>query len=285
MPLRRRRHDRLGRARAPRSPTGEYAAVALQSPNFFGNVDVAVQARARQRGARPARVPIAVVAEALSLAALAPPASWGAQIVVGEAQSFGVALAYGGPYAGFIASTKEHMRRIPGRLAGKTRRQCRPDRVRADASGARAAHSPRTGDVEHLHEPSALRADRNDLPRADGKDGPARRGRAQPGALARTRDAPCRASTASRSSLRRRSSTSSSSTCGRDGRRVLADALRERRILGGVDLGRFYPELPTCILMTATELTTTGDIIGARRSALQGSRRCPRQRLIRRLVR
>ena len=65
-------------------------------------------------------VPIAVVAEALSLGALAPPSSWGAQIVVGEAQSFGVALAYGGPYAGFIASTAEHMRRIPGRLVGKT---------------------------------------------------------------------------------------------------------------------------------------------------------------------
>ena len=59
-------------------------------------------------------VPIAVVAEALSLAALVPPASWGAQIVAGEAQSFGVAVAYGGPYAGFIASTQEHMRRVPG---------------------------------------------------------------------------------------------------------------------------------------------------------------------------
>src|ERR1700683_5047441 len=55
-------------------------------------------------------------AAALSLAAFAPPSSWGAQIVAGEAQSFGVAQAYGGPYAGFIASTQEHLRRIPGRL-------------------------------------------------------------------------------------------------------------------------------------------------------------------------
>src|SRR6185312_11771789 len=87
--------------------------------NFFGNVDVL------SRGVLDAvvaseTIPIAVVAEALSLAALATPASWGAQIVVGEAQSFGVAQAYGGPYVGFIASTKEHMRRIPGRLVGKT---------------------------------------------------------------------------------------------------------------------------------------------------------------------
>ena len=98
----------------------EYAAVAVQSPNFFGNVDTPVARSFRLTLKASGTVPIAVVAEALSLAALAPPASWGAQIVAGEAQSFGVAVAYGGPYAGFIASTQEHMRRIPGRLVGKT---------------------------------------------------------------------------------------------------------------------------------------------------------------------
>src|SRR3984957_11197588 len=97
----------------------EYAGVALQSPNFFGCVDTLTK-DAQEAIAGSGTVPIAVVAEALSLAALEPPAAWGAQIVAGEAQSFGVAQAYGGPYAGFIASTKEHMRRIPGRLAGKT---------------------------------------------------------------------------------------------------------------------------------------------------------------------
>src|SRR5579863_9156251 len=79
----------------------KYAAVALQSPNFFGAVDV-LSAKALAAVRESETVPIAVVTEALSLAALAPPASWGAQIVVGEAQSFGVAMAYGGPYVGFI---------------------------------------------------------------------------------------------------------------------------------------------------------------------------------------
>src|SRR5579864_645942 len=104
---------------AERLASKEYACVAIQSPNFFGNVDApspAVQATIKQSGT----VLIGVVSEALALAALQTPASWGAEIVAGEAQSFGVALAYGGPYVGFIASNRDHMRRIPGRLVGKT---------------------------------------------------------------------------------------------------------------------------------------------------------------------
>ena len=60
---------------------------------------------------------------------------------------------------------------------------------------------------------------------------------------------------------------------GRPAGEVLA-ALRERQILGGVALGRFYPELDSCILMTATELTTTGDI-GALAQALGEILRAP----------
>ncbi len=97
----------------------EYACVALQSPNFFGNVDT-LSSDALAAVNASETVPIAVVSEAISLGALATPASWGAEIVVGEGQSFGVAMAYGGPYVGFIASTKEHLRRIPGRLVGKS---------------------------------------------------------------------------------------------------------------------------------------------------------------------
>ncbi|HEY1428962.1 MAG TPA: aminomethyl-transferring glycine dehydrogenase subunit GcvPA, partial [Candidatus Tumulicola sp.] len=99
--------------------SGEYAAFAIQSPNFFGNLDALVKATANAVDAS-GTVVIAVVAEALSMAALQPPSEWGAQIVAGEGQSFGVPMAYGGPYVGFIAATKDHMRRIPGRLAGKS---------------------------------------------------------------------------------------------------------------------------------------------------------------------
>ncbi len=129
----------------------------------------------RRRAARDAMqksgtIPIAVVAEALSLAALEPPASWGAQIVAGEAQSFGVAQAYGGPYAGFIASSAGAHAPHPRPARRQDASTARAHRLRSDAASARAAHPPRARHVEHLHESSALRADRNDLSRADGQD-------------------------------------------------------------------------------------------------------------------
>ncbi|MDQ6826366.1 MAG: aminomethyl-transferring glycine dehydrogenase subunit GcvPA, partial [Candidatus Eremiobacteraeota bacterium] len=101
------------------SATAEYSAIIVQSPNFFGNID-APDSSTSNSIKENGTILIGVVAEALSLAALRTPASWGAQIAVGEAQSFGVAMAFGGPYVGFIAAAQEHLRRIPGRLVGKT---------------------------------------------------------------------------------------------------------------------------------------------------------------------
>ena len=154
----------------------EYACVALQSPNFFGNVDT-LSSDALAAVNASETVPIAVVSEAISLGALATPASWGAEIVVGEGQSFGVAMAYGGPYVGFIASTRSTAP-DSGTARRQECRQPRPHRLRVDAAGARAAHSPRTRDLEHLHESSPLRTDRNDLSCAHGQDRFARRRRA-----------------------------------------------------------------------------------------------------------
>ena len=102
---------------APQWRARAYGAVALQSPNFFGNVDTPdagapMRTRQRDRSDRGRR-------RGAFDGGAGDPASWGAEIVAGEAQSFGVADAYGGPYAGFIAATQEHMRRIPGRLVGR----------------------------------------------------------------------------------------------------------------------------------------------------------------------
>ena len=257
LPYARRRNDRLGRARRRCSPTSEYAAVVVQSPNFFGDVDVAVRTRRRRGRATRLRCRSASSPKRSRSRRWRRPRRGAPKSSSAKRRSFGVPVAYGGPYVGFIATTKEHLRRIPGRLAGRRVDAAGRTGVRVDAAGARAAHPPRTSDVEHLHEPSALRADRDDLSRADGQDGPARRGRAQPRALARAARRPCRSIDGVSLRFTAPFFNEFVVACAGRRRRACSRALRERRILGGIDLGRFYPELADCILMTATELTTT----------------------------
>ena len=251
--------------------SGEYAAVAVQSPNFFGNVDALspeALAAARQSGT----VPIAVVAEALSLAALATPASWGAQIVVGEAQSFGVAVAYGGPYAGFIATTKEHMRRIPGRLVGKTvdgvgrtayvlTLQAREQHIRRErATSNICTNQAHCALIATIYLALMGKTGLRDVASLN---------------LARSRELASAVANVPGVTLKHAAPFFNEfvADVGRPAGGVLA-ALAERGILGGVDVGRFYPELATCILMTATELTTTADI-RALADALEEALRAP----------
>lgn len=92
------------------------AALIVQSPNFFGCIEP-VEQLALCSAAHTADL-IYTVSEALSLALLKSPREQGATIVCGEAQSFGNYLAFGGPLLGFIAATKNYMRKLPGRLVG-----------------------------------------------------------------------------------------------------------------------------------------------------------------------
>jgi len=96
----------------------ETGAVILQSPNYLG-VCEDVPAVADLAHGRQALLAV-VVAEALSLGILEAPGKLGADIVTGEAQSFGIPLGFGGPYLGFMACMKEFVRQMPGRIAGQT---------------------------------------------------------------------------------------------------------------------------------------------------------------------
>jgi len=96
--------------------TPDTACVLLQSPNFFGTIEdtPAVADIAHKHGAKL----VVSIAEAVSLGIVEPPRQ--ADIVAMEAQSFGVPLGFGGPYCGVIATREEYVRQMPGRLAGQT---------------------------------------------------------------------------------------------------------------------------------------------------------------------
>lgn len=87
-------------------------------PNFFGIIEdlAPIQTACAESGAQL----ITVTSEALALALLKPPGAWGADIAVGEGQSLGVPMTLGGPGYGFFASQKKFVRNLPGRLVGQT---------------------------------------------------------------------------------------------------------------------------------------------------------------------
>jgi glycine dehydrogenase subunit 1 len=97
----------------------ETAAVVVQSPNFFGCIEdlQAIAEAAHEAGA----LMIVAVAEGLSFGALKSPGACGADIVVAEGQSFGIPLSYGGPYCGMFATLEKYIRQMPGRLVGETK--------------------------------------------------------------------------------------------------------------------------------------------------------------------
>src|SRR6201997_3550941 len=107
---------RVDLAALEQAVTEETACVLVQSPNFFGVIEdiPAIAEIAHKKGA----LLIVSIAEAVSLGVVRPPVE--ADIVSMEAQSFGVALSYGGPFCGVIAAKEQYLRQMPGRLAGQT---------------------------------------------------------------------------------------------------------------------------------------------------------------------
>ncbi len=101
----------------PSEVGADVAAVIVQYPNFYGNLDRAREIfdTARAAGARAVQV-----FDPLSLGVLSSPGEMGADIAVGEGQALGNHLNYGGPYLGIIASRMQDVRRLPGRIVGET---------------------------------------------------------------------------------------------------------------------------------------------------------------------
>ncbi len=123
-------------------PTNKTAAVVFQQPDFLGLlVDApALTERAHAVGA----LAIACV-DPISLAIIAPPGEYGADIAVGEGQQLGLAASFGGPHVGFMACTKELVRKLPGRLIGSSH----------DAQGRRGFVLTLTAREQHIRREKA----------------------------------------------------------------------------------------------------------------------------------
>jgi glycine dehydrogenase subunit 1 len=94
------------------------ACLVVQTPDFYGHLHdlTALAERAHAAGA----LLVAVFTESVSLGLVQPPGAMGADIAVGEGQSIGNALSFGGPYVGLFATRQKYVRQMPGRLAGET---------------------------------------------------------------------------------------------------------------------------------------------------------------------
>ena len=113
------------------------AAVIFQQPDFLG---LLVDARGLTESAHQAGALAIACVDPISLALLAPPGEYGADIAAGEGQQLGLSLSYGGPHVGFIACRKDLVRRLPGRLIGSSH----------DAAGRRGFVLTLTAREQHI---------------------------------------------------------------------------------------------------------------------------------------
>ncbi|MCD7879207.1 MAG: aminomethyl-transferring glycine dehydrogenase subunit GcvPA [Candidatus Gastranaerophilales bacterium] len=97
--------------------SGEYAGLIIQNPNFYGTIeDIDIIKNIK----KDPKTLLIVCIEPISASVLKSPVSYGADITIGDVQSFGNAVSFGGPYAGFIAVLDKYKRQMPGRIVGKT---------------------------------------------------------------------------------------------------------------------------------------------------------------------
>jgi glycine dehydrogenase subunit 1 len=232
-----------------RNLDGEVAAVIIQTPNFFGILEQVEEIShiAAQHGT----LLVVVFTEAVALGLIEPPRQ--ADIVVGELQSFAISPSYGGPYAGIIATREKYIRQLPGRLVGET----------TDLDGRRAfcltlatreQHIRREKATSNICTNQALLALMATVFMAVyGKEGLrelAEQNLAKAHYLA------------GKLKLKFESPFFNEFVARTNGRspQQINDALAEQKIIGGLSLDRFYPELKDCILLCATEMSKREDM-------------------------
>jgi glycine dehydrogenase subunit 1 len=223
------------------------AAVIVQSPNFFGIVED--WRNAAEIAHRHGALLIYVFAEAVSLGILEPPRD--ADIVAGELQSFAISPSYGGPFAGVIATKEKFMRQMPGRVVGETK-DTRGNRAFCLTLAAREQHIRREKATSNICTNQALIALMATVFMAVyGKQGLrelAEQNLAKAHYLAA--QLPLRFSGLFFNEFAIRSKDP----------QAIDRALLAKRIIGGLPLARFYPELENCLLLCATEMSRRADM-------------------------
>ncbi len=229
--------------------TDRTAAVVIQSPNFFGVIeDVRAAADiAHRKGA----LLVVVFTEAVSLGLVAPPVE--ADIVAGELQSFAIAPSFGGPFAGVLATKEKFIRQLPGRLVGETK-DSRGRRAFCLTLATREQHIRREKATSNICTNQALIALMATVfMTVYGRQGLrelAEQNLAKAHYLA--------------GRLKRRFSGPffNEFVASAGGRRpdAINAALLEKKIIGGLPLGNFYPELEDAMLLCATEMSRRGEM-------------------------
>jgi glycine dehydrogenase subunit 1 len=235
---------------------GEVSAVVIQSPNFFGIIEDlhSMVDKIHEVGG----LMIVGFSEAMAYGMLRPPGEIGADIVAGEGQSLGIPLSYGGPYLGIFATREKFVRNMPGRLVGET----------LDLEGKRGFVLTLATREQHIRRE---RATSNICTNEGlcalmatvflsclGKEG------LRELAMMNLSKAEYAKKTAHR--IRGCKLAFSSPTFNefvleieREPEKVL-EKLREKKILGGLPLGRLYPDLDHHLLITVTEMNTKEEI-------------------------
>ncbi len=225
------------------------AAVVVQSPNFFGIVD---QVKAAGEIAhRAGALLILISTEAVSLGILEPQPE--ADIVAGELQSFAISPSYGGPFAGIIATREKFMRQMPGRLVGQTT-DSRGNRAFCLTLSTREQHIRRERATSNICTNQALIALMATVfMTVYGKQGLrelAEQNLAKAHYLAGRLKPRFGAGFFNEFAVRLEGRTPEEAN----------KALLKKKIIGGLPLGRFYPELADSMLLCATEMSSRADM-------------------------
>lgn len=225
------------------------ACLAIQSPNFFGTIEdiAAVAEIAHKKGA----LLVVAIAEAVSLGIVRPPSE--ADIVAMEAQSFGVPLGFGGPYAGVIATKEKFVRQMPGRLVGQTVDK-RGERGFVLTLATREQHIKREKATSNICTNQALVATMATIFMAIyGREGLKELAQQN---LAKSHYAAQQFGKAAKVLFEGAPRFNEFVVQTREDPHVINNRLLDKKIIGGFPLQKFYPELGNAALWCCTELTT-----------------------------